>query len=446
MESIENQPGQGEGRTLDSAERVAVQRELDSILVSPRFRTSKRSKQFLSYVVQHSLDGNHDRLKERTIGADLFERPADYATGDDPVVRVQAGEVRRRLEQYYHATTNRSQVRIELHVGSYAPEFRWVEAIPDQQESLQSPSPKELPQTGLLAESEPNHFRWNRKPLIWALPIIFISALCLAFFGLRIYPPKTPQSPLEKFWSPVLATSVPVLICMAKPTVYVPSAELYQRHSTSPDKFSSQFERLTHPPSLQPNDKLVWGDMEEYPDYGLAAGDVYAATRLSSLLGRIKKDSQVRIGSNCSFEDLRNFPAVIIGAFNNRWTMQMTSNLHFFFASEHGQSMIREQGPSGRVWYPKLGSQRGAKEATEDYAIITRLLDSNTGQFVVAVAGIQSYGTQAAGECVSSAECMDKALRTALSSWERKNIQVIVQTTVTDSVPGPPKAVALYVW
>jgi len=41
-------------------------------------------------------------LKERTIGTEIFQRKAGYATGDDPVVRVQAGEVRRRLEQYHH--------------------------------------------------------------------------------------------------------------------------------------------------------------------------------------------------------------------------------------------------------------------------------------------------------------------------------------------------------
>ena len=72
---------------IDKAE---VLRELEAILASPPFRSSSRSKQFLSYVVQHRLDGHDELLKERSIGADLFHRPPDYATGDDPVVRVQA--------------------------------------------------------------------------------------------------------------------------------------------------------------------------------------------------------------------------------------------------------------------------------------------------------------------------------------------------------------------
>src|ERR1700691_1404381 len=116
----------GDSRTFDEVERTEVLRELDAILNSPVFQPSKRCQQFLSYVVRHRLEGNQERLKERTIGVDLFQRPAGYATGDDPVVRVQAGEVRRRLDQYYQGNPNTSVVRIELHVGSYTPEFKWI--------------------------------------------------------------------------------------------------------------------------------------------------------------------------------------------------------------------------------------------------------------------------------------------------------------------------------
>jgi hypothetical protein len=132
------------GSPPDGPAKEAVLRELESILSSPFFRTSNRSKQFLSYVVQHTLEGNHEPLKERTIGAKLFQRPVGYATGDDPVVRVQAGEVRRRLEQYHHAGPNDSPVRIELPVGSYAPEFRWATHAPQHGE----PAPAEAAPSG----------------------------------------------------------------------------------------------------------------------------------------------------------------------------------------------------------------------------------------------------------------------------------------------------------
>jgi hypothetical protein len=437
----------GNGSPLDAVQKASVLRELDAILASSFFHSSKRCKQFLSYVVRHRLEGNHERLKERTIGVELFQRPVGYATGDDPVVRVQAGEVRRRLEQYYHSAPSDSIVRIELHVGSYAAEFKWVqaEAEPGHQDSSQP----QVAQPELLQPPAPEPAETKRRRRIPRLPAWVLSAAVVALmaalmlFGLNFYPARTPQSLLEQFWSPALSSSEPVLICLAKPTVYLPSEKLYQRHSKTPGKFKDLFERLTQSPDLQPNDKLVWSDMVEYRDYGLATGDVYAATRLSSLFGQIGKRNQVRIGDSYSFQDLRNFPSIVIGAFNNRWTMQMTSNLHFGFVEENGQSMIREQGLSGRKWFPK-SAVSGTE--IEDFGIVTRLLNSKTGQFVVAVAGIKSYGTQAAGELVSSPEYLEKTLRSAPSDWKQRNVQIVVQTTVTDSISGPPQVLAVYVW
>lgn len=448
----------GDSRTFDEVERSEILRELDAILNSPVFQPSKRCQQFLSYVVQHRLEGNDERLKERTIGVDLFQRPAGYATGDDPVVRVQAGEVRRRLDQYYQAATNNSPVRIELHVGTYTPEFKWVRTasppgepsafqsgseiretpnrMGNVQESSLSASPP-LPETKLSAAT--------RKPLLWILWSFGVIALAsLALIGSSIYRARAHQSALQRFWAPAISSPEPLLICLAKPSVYLPSVKLYQRHSKTPDKFLDQFERFNQKPDLQPDDKLVWSDMVELPDYGIAVGDVYTAVRLSSLFGQIEKKNQVRIEGNYTFEDLRNSPAIIIGAFNNHWTMQMTANLHFSYASEDGHPFIREEGPTGRRWYSKTRS--ADDKAMEDYAIVTRLLNSRTGQFVVIVAGIKSYSTQAAGEFVSSPEYLQAALQSVTPDWEKKNMQIVLQTPVTDGLPGPPQVVASYVW
>ena len=437
----------------DGAQKEAILRELESILSSPFFRTSNRSKQFLSYVVQHTLEGSHEPLKERTIGAKLFQRPAGYSTGDDPVVRVQAGEVRRRLEQYHHATLSQSPVRIELPIGSYAPEVRWAPPQLDelaQAEQIQVERAEPEPVRGELTPAEPapiapidlvarSNRRFAQARLMFGLTLALAVGLLAAF----VYRASGGNATVNQFWSPVLASAEPVLICLAKPTVYVPSLELLQRYSKSPGEFTNELQRLTQPPPMQPQDKLVWGDMVGYADYGVAAGDAYAAVRLSALLGQMGKESQVRIGSHYSFADLRSSPAIVVGAFNNRWTLQMTSNLHFAFVEEHGDEMIREQGPGGRVWRPRFGPHG---EVLEDFAVVTRLLNSKTGQFVVSTAGILADGTQAAAELVTSSRYLEDALRTAGPGWAKKNLQFVVQTTVTDSVPGPPQAIAIYVW
>jgi hypothetical protein len=258
-----------------------------------------------------------------------------------------------------------------------------------------------------------------------------------------VYRSSARKSTLNQFWSPVLSSSGPVLICLAKPKVYRASAEVYQKYAKTPGEFNTEWQRLSQPPPLQPDTKLTWGDMVEYPDFGVAAGDVYAALRMSAALAQVGKESRVRIGTNYSFADLRNSPAIVVGAFNNRWTMQMTSNLHFAFVEENGKQMIREQGPSGRSWSVHIGPHG---EVLEDFGVVTRLLNSKTGQFVVATAGLFSDGTQAAAEFVSSSKYLEEALRTAPSDWAKKNLQFVVQTTVTDAIPGPPQVIASYTW
>jgi hypothetical protein len=452
-EPIVSHQGYDETCPIEGPEKQAILRELESILSSPYFRGSERSKQFLSYVVRHGLKGNHERLKERTIGADLFERPAGYSTGDDPVVRVQAGEVRRRLAQYYQAATNHPPVHIELHAGSYTPTFNWnqVELPPEQ--LLHPPLVAELPAGAALTHDD--------APIAAAPPIaqavavghryralmgtLAIAGVVLAVALILTYGrgAKAPQSVLAQFWTPIFATSGPVLICLANPPTYRPTPELYQRYAKDPSAFATQSQRFSQPPPLKPTDKLVWGDMVEYPDFGVAKGDVYAAIRLSALFGRIGKESQVRIGNNYSFEDLRNSPSILVGAFNNRWTMLMTSKLHFAFAEDNGEAIIQENGGSGRAWRARTGKNH---LVFEDYGVVTRLVNSDTGQFVVAVAGIKANGTEAAGEFASSPDGLEKALRTAPSDWWKKNLQIVVQTTVTDAVNGPPRAVAIYTW
>ncbi len=250
----------------------------------------------------------------------------------------------------------------------------------------------------------------------------------------------------ERFWAPVFATPQPVLICLAKPVVYRPSFGLYQRYAkTHPGTFQTEVERSNQVLPLDPNEKIPWSDLIPYADYGVAVGDVYAAVRVSSLLGRIGKPSQVRAGANYSFEDLSNSPSVVIGAFNNKWTMQIMRGLRFSFVEDKDQYTIREQIPRGRVWRDTFVNPQ-EQQSGDDFAIVARLLDSKTGQFTIVAAGLTGSGTQAAGEFISDPDYLERSLRTASADWQKKNLEMVLKTTVTDSVPGPPQVVTSYVW
>jgi hypothetical protein len=428
------------------AAKAVILSELEKILDSPPFRGSSRRKEFLSYVVHHSLDGHHEFLKERIIGAEVFHRDADYATGDNPVVRVQAGEVRRRLEQYYYTASPDLPVRIEIPLGSYCPAFHWNPAPPpvDSHQAHQATTPLSpsgsvalpLPQLQEVAKPARRH-KWAWTAGIAAL--VLVLAVVGVVLGLRAR--KHPVSPLDAFWSPVFQSSQPVIICLAKPVVYRPSDEIYQRYArTHPGTFQTEAERDNEVLPLDPSEKITWGDMQIYPGYGVATGDAYAAVQISNLLVRMGKPSHVRIGNSYSFEDLRTSPAVVLGAFNNRWTMQMTSNLHFALLYNLG---VQEQIRGGRLWSSQYDPRKGY---TADYGVVTRLLDAKTGQFLITAAGIGSPGTQAAGELISNPAYLDELVRSAPPDWSHKNMQAVVETSVIDSIPGPPHVVANYYW
>ncbi len=139
-ESREIEPPHPNSRPLDESAKQVILLELKRILKSPPFRNSNRCKEFLSCVVRNSIEGRSENLKERTIGIEVFHRGPDYSTGDDPVVRVNAGEVRRRLGQYYETAPVDTVVKIAMHPGSYAPEFHWTSTVPPD-ENQDSPDP-----------------------------------------------------------------------------------------------------------------------------------------------------------------------------------------------------------------------------------------------------------------------------------------------------------------
>jgi hypothetical protein len=72
-------------------------------------------------VVEETIHGRADRLKERAIAVKAFNRKPSYDNNADPVVRVAAGEVRKRLAQYYNEPENDGQIRIELPIRAYVP-------------------------------------------------------------------------------------------------------------------------------------------------------------------------------------------------------------------------------------------------------------------------------------------------------------------------------------
>src|ERR1700761_7069889 len=91
----------GTHSVLTEEEKTAAQEQMERLVASSYFSHSRRFPNFLRFVVEQTIAGHEDVLKERTIGIEIFGRLADYDTASDPIVRVTAAEIRKRIAQYY---------------------------------------------------------------------------------------------------------------------------------------------------------------------------------------------------------------------------------------------------------------------------------------------------------------------------------------------------------
>jgi hypothetical protein len=394
-------PGLPQARKPDSEPAVnipesAIREELSRVLLGHEFRSSKRSQEFLRYVVENTLGGHSEILKERTIGIEVFGRPASYDPSEDATVRVKAGEVRKRLGMYYAAEGVHNPVRIELPAGTYIPEFR-ASGVPHAEAAV-------APEVVSLGPHRRRAFpKW--------MVATAVGGLVLAAAGILIWSGERAATPIDEFWAPVLQGSAPVAICAA----YVP---LLGRDPNS----SQQFTLFT--------DQFVGG------------GDLIAVSRLSSLLTKRERPYYVRIGNEISLHDLEAAPAIMVGYSHTHWK-EISSELRYFIDASRNPVGITDHGAPTKWMLLNLPADR---HTSEDYAIVSRVFHPDTHAMLVELAGITQYGTDAASDLVTKPDLMADALRGAPADWPKKNLQLVVHVKVISGAPSSPRVVATYFW
>ena len=122
-----------------------IRAQLDRVLASPGFVTSDRLSRFLRYVVERALNGEADQLKEYVIGREVFDRDEQYDPRLDSIVRVEAGRLRSKIDEYYNGPGRDDGVIIQLRRGSYAPVFERRERV----SATDSPAPADQIATGV---------------------------------------------------------------------------------------------------------------------------------------------------------------------------------------------------------------------------------------------------------------------------------------------------------
>lgn len=398
-----------------------VRQQLERLLAHPLFANSKRYPALLAYVVEQTLLGSAADLKERSIGIEVFGRAPTYDANADPVVRITAGEVRKRLSQYYYDSAHAGELVVELPVGSYVPLFRLFEPTP-------APSAEPAPLSENLDEPVNAPARSGLHWLAVTGLVVLGAGLGLGI-GLRYRPtpPPTPPSNIDRFWQPVISSANPATFCLGEPAKNLDSESI--------DDYNAP------PPAPLPEKLYV---RLQYSG-NLALADVITLTRVAAALEIRHKTFRVEPASEASFEQLREGPSVLIGAFDNIWTLRVTQKLRFGFESKDGVALLVDR-KSKKATSWATAWDLPYQKLSRDYAIVARIHDATTGQPVIIAAGISEEGTEAAGEILYNPVYLDSLLAHAPADWEHKNLEAVIETQVIQGHSGPPNVLAVETW
>ena len=392
------------------------------MLKSRHFCNSRRYPAFFSHVVRRTLDGDIDSLKERILGIEVFKRPHDYDTAADPVVRITAGEVRKRIALYYHDEGTDQELRIELPAGSYVPVFFPVTPANGHQDSAPLLETADEPfRAAAVAAAAPALSTPRRAARFWmlvaALTAILVGTVAAAWYW------AWSSSPLESMWRPFFNSTDQPLIVVGSPLETV----------------AGTAENGARPPS------------DSHSHVHLSLNDALTLADVAGLFAMHHESYRVQTANNTSLDDIRKRPVVLISAFLNPWSGRILGALRF--------SLVRQQvAPDGSTILGSIVDRRHpgtvrsfdfAKPVTvntKDYAIVARLHSDLTEGPVTVIAGLGASATESAGEFVSSAEYLQQIDAVGPSNWRNKNLELVLEVPIIDGKAAHARIVASEFW
>ncbi len=382
----------------DEASKNALLEHLDEVLKSPSFNSSRRSQDFLRYIVRETVDGHGDSINERNIAHEVFGKGLNFEPGEDSLVRVKAREVRKRLAEYYDSAPS-SPYLVEMPLGGYLPRIYVIERVPTKNQ------PRSSQENAARKPLDRRRFAW-------------IVGGSLGILGAASIVPLVhfQRPPVDLLWKPIFATKTPLL-------VFIPI--LSERSD---------------------------GALSDRVGIGPAA----ALRRAADFLTKHNYPYHLRFGADLTYAQLREQPSLILGGFSSIWTLEMTRDLRFTFVNNQGgdrQSLTSRGLVDGLVLVDKQTKQvwqavnpKPDGYADQDYGILCRLFDAASGQIVLLAGGITTFGTEAAACVFFDPASFAEVVKKAPIDWETKNLQAVIRVSINGTTPSSPQIVATHFW
>jgi hypothetical protein len=417
MQAASHTPHKQTWHPTSEEDHALIRSALEEILTTTPFRSSRRYPAMLRYIVEQTLQGNQDKLKERIIGIEAFGREPAYDTGEDPVVRFSAGEIRKRLAQFYREKGSAGPVELHLPLGTYVPEFYLNVESPDHVlPSIESSQPQFNLEKAIEPFPNPQVEQKRPSPIVLVTTVLALALIAVIWtFARRPHV----ENQVLNVWSPLLDNPNTVLISTGRP--------------------------LTSPAEEAERPNLSIKEHFGRPGFRVSITAADAIANIAGFLQQHKKPFRIHDAASNTLADLHGRPVVLVNGNDNRWTLLLLKPTRFNFVSQGALSYIQDsKNPALRDWNVDF-SQPFHKQTT-DYAIVGRFNSATTGGPVIVVAGISSNGTEAAGEFIVSPERLSELLRSAPPGWKNGNFEAVLKVEVVDGSTGASSIVASEFW
>jgi hypothetical protein len=415
---------------------VALRAHVREIVEGEAFRGSGRCGRFLTYIVNQSIAGHFESLKERVIGLELFERSPAYDTGEDAIVRVTASDVRKRLLQHYGKYGAASVFRISLPLGSYIPEIVYEGEIKAGQ-SVTGKSPDDIhagvsgsvtSHQDLSLGGEPtveravvssstadretalSNLRARYRWLLFAALIVVLNLAAWGIVSRRMGRVETGGAGASSFvlpWTALLTSAHPLHLITSDPDIAA-----IQRLTQSRITVSNYANQNYFPADATPEMKkicltLLRGDKA-------AAQDTQIAVNVAQLAKSSSKKIDVQVARSFQFSNLKsddNF--IFLGSpYSDPWFSVFNDLLDFriYIDPDSKEEAIRNLNPRANEDAQYVPTARGGATG-QSFAIVGFVGNPDQDGQVFLIAGLNGEGTQAAGKLVTDLPRLSAALQ-----------------------------------
>jgi hypothetical protein len=441
----------------------AFHQHLEEVLCGEAFRGSHRSGQFLRYVVDRSVSGHCDELKERLIGVELFGRSPTYDTGEDAIVRVTASDVRRRLLQHYGTYGTASEFRIRLPLGSYIPEIaREVPVKMDALEQSEIDLTGEVPidflaASSALAVAEEASLLVDREKVpgssglsglsgtrrFWTRWTVLLCCLSIAVTGIFAV---WLTVRMDSLWgtlfgfqlSTKLITSDPNIAEVQSLTGQTVNLSDYanQRYIPNPEKVPPQLMNLST--------EILRRDQAAAVDTGIAVN--IAEWRDQAKAGRLT----IQSARTLRFSDLlKDGNFILLGSpRSNPWALFYSDHLdfRFVFDQDSGQEIVENlhpgNGESSKYVPTAMGFATG-----QSFAVASYLRNPDHLGHVLLIAGANAEGTEAVNNLMTDSTALSAVM--SRCGLPRRapipNFQLLLRLSTMAGSPGHSEVIACHV-